>query len=466
MNVIWYSSSKIIIIFCRIFLLMWTSRHLMPHDFGIFHVFNILIILFMEIPNTGLGASLVKQKDINQNHINTAFFSYVVFAALFSGFLWFGNTVIANFFNITELSTILRNIFWLPMFIALSAISRNILLKNLEVKKISLIELSSFMLIYVPGVFIVFYMYHNYYALIYPLVAQVLYESVVFYSIKKEKYFFRFDKKAWNELINFGGWNSASRIVGMLGNQSDGIIIGRVLGPNSLGIYNRSYSIMSTLQNVYAQYLDNIIFADFAKMEDDKKMHLKKLLKVEYLLNLFILPSIVIVLTSTKEIVSILLGDKWIESELLLKILTLGLLFRINYKISHQYLKSQSFIKNTFFFSFMYLIVTVILMFSLSRFGLIGVTTGYSIGLVFQYMQLHFKIKKEVPGYTWAAFFGINKNLFLKFGFLLLLMYFINPFLVENLNIFVVLALKAAIIFLFFAKQIYHEIITILKSKN
>lgn len=466
MNGIWYSFSKIIIIFSRIFLLMWTSRHLSPHDFGVFHVFNILITLFMEIPNTGLGASLIKQKDINQNHINTAFFSYIVFALFFAGILWFGNDLISGFFSIPELSIILRSIFWLPIFIALSAISRNILLKNLEVKKISLIELFSFTCIYIPGVFVVYRMTHNFYALIYPLVAQVLIESLIFYIVKKEKYFFKFNRTAWNDLIHFGSWNTASRIVGMLGNQSDGIIIGRVLGSYSLGIYNRSYSIMSTIQNLYAQYLDNIIFADFAKMDNDKVLHLKKLLRVEYLLNLLIFPTLLVVLTSSSEIVSILLGDKWKQAEGLLKVLTFGLLFRINYKITLQYLRSQGFIKNTFYYSSFYLIVTVLLMFSLSHFGLIGVTIGYSLGLVFQYLQLHFKVSKEIPGYNLIEFFKVNKFLLLKFVFLLIIISLLNLFMLGKVNIFIALMIKGLLISAFFIKQIYYEITLLLKAKK
>jgi len=445
---------------------MWTSRHLTPHDFGVFHVFNILITLFMEIPNTGLGASLIKQKNINQNHINTAFFSYIVFSLFFAGILWFGNESIANFFNIPELSNILHTIFWLPLFIALSAISRNILLKNLEVKKISLIELFSFTCIYIPGVFIVYNSTHNFYALIYPLVAQVLIESMIFYAFKKEKYFFKFNKTAWNDLIHFGGWNTASRIVGMLGNQSDGIIIGRVLGASSLGIYNRSYSIMSTIQNLYAQYLDNIIFADFAKMDDDKALHLKKLLRVEYLLNLLIFPTLLVVLTSSSEIVSILLGDKWKQAEGLLKVLTFGLLFRINYKITLQYLRSQGFIKNTFYYSSMYLVVTVVLMYSLSYFGLIGVTIGYSLGLIFQYLQLHFKVSNEIPGYTWIEFFKVNKFLLFKFVLLFIIISLLNIFMLGKVNIFIALAIKGMIISSFFIKQIYHEITLLLKTKK
>jgi PST family polysaccharide transporter len=297
------------------------------------------------------------------------------------------------------------------------------------------------------------------------LVAQVLVESMLFYWVKKEKYFFKFDRLAWDDLIHFGKWNSASRIVGMLGNQADGIIIGKTLGASALGIYNRSYSIMSTLQNLYSQYLDNIIFSDFARMEEDKKAHLKKLLKVEYLLNLFIFPSLLIVLTSSQEIVLLLLGDKWHESEALLKILIFGLLFRINYKINHQYLKSQSFIKDTFYFTVYYLVVTVTLMFALSTFGLVGITLGYSLGLVFQYFQLHFKVQKEVPGYSFSAFLSTNKYLLLKFVFLLAGISLLNPFLKNWFPFYLALAVKISIIGLFFIKQFYYEITTILKAK-
>lgn len=420
----------------------------------------------MEIPNTGLGASLIKQKEVNQNHINTVFFSYIVFAIVIAGILFFGSNVIAAFFNINALNSILKQIFWLPLFIALSAISRNILLRDLKVKKISLIELFCFSLIYVPGVFIVYQFQPNFYALIYPLVAQVLVESIVFYAVKKEKYFFKFDKTAWDDLLHFGKWNTASRIVGMMGNQADGIIIGKILGASALGVYNRSYSIMSTLQNLYSQYLDNIIFADFARMEDDKSIHLKKIIRVEYLLNLFIFPSLLIVLSCSSEIVFILLGDQWKAAEKLLQILTLGLLFRLNYKITLQYLRAKGFIKNTFFFSSLYLIVTVTLMLSLSHFGIIGITIGYSLGLIFQYLQLHFKVSKEVPGYSWIIFFSFNKWLLLKFILLLIVLYPFNLYLTDRLNIFVSLFLKAFIIGIFFIKQIYHEITILLKAKN
>lgn len=317
-----------------------------------------------------------------------------------------------------------------------------------------------------PGVFIVYHFQPNFYALIYPMVAQVFVESLLFYAVKKEKYFFKFDKTAWNDLIHFGKWNTASRIVGMMGNQADGIIIGKILGAGALGVYNRSYSIMSTLQNLYSQYLDNIIFADFARMEDDKSLHLKKIIRVEYLLNLFIFPSLLIVLSCSSEIILVLLGDQWNATQTLLQILTLGLLFRLNYKITLQYLRAQGYIKNTFYFSSFYLIVTVLLMLILSGFGLIGITLGYSLGLVFQYLQLHHKVSRVIPGYTLLEFLKANKFLLLKFVFILAFLMAFNHYLIDTINFYLAVAVKIGFVFLFFTKPIYHEITSILKSKN
>jgi hypothetical protein len=105
-------------------------------------------------------------------------------------------------------------------------------------------------------------------------------------------------------------------------------------------------------------------------------------------------------------------------------------------------------------------------MFSLSHFGLIGVTIGYSLGLVFQYLQLHFKVSKEIPGYNLIEFFKVNKFLLLKFVFLLIIISLLNLFMLGKVNIFIALMIKGLLISAFFIKQIYHEITLLLKAKK
>lgn len=457
MNVIWYTGSKIIILLSRILLLMWTSRHLKALDFGVFHGFSILISFIMIFPEVGIGQSLIKEKHISKYHINTAFTSYLLFSLVVALILFIFSSQIAGIFNIVELNEILKSIFWLPIFVGISSISRNLALKALEIKKISLIELSSYIFIYLPGIFITYKFEPNYLALVYPYVAQITFESLIFYLLKKEKYHIDFDKKSWNELIVFGGWNSVGTIIGMIGNQSDGFIIGKFFGSQSLGLYNRGYSIMSILQNIYSQYLDKVMLAEFVKMKDTN-FHLQKILRTEYVLNLLILPAIAIVLVATNEIITIMLGINWLKIEKIVQILMIGLLFRINYKINNQYLKSQGYIKNTVIINVRYLFVTVFFMLSLSYFGLVGVATGYSLGLGFQYWQLHEKVQKVIKGYTYKKFIEANKFLILKFACLIILFLILNPLLNKYMNVYLSLFTKVFIILIFYLKDIYHEI--------
>jgi O-antigen/teichoic acid export membrane protein len=81
---------------------------------------------------------------------------------------------------------------------------------------------------------------------------------------------FRIDPDARHEIVHFGRWIYASSAVSFLAGRGDQLVLGRILGAASLGLYNIGLALAELPEAVANRVVAGILFPLFARIHNDR----------------------------------------------------------------------------------------------------------------------------------------------------------------------------------------------------
>lgn len=111
------------------------ARLLLPEQYGIIAKVTVFITVADVLVTTGLGSSLVQNKDVVENDFSTMFFVNLFFSALIYSFLFFCAPLISNFFDDFILIKVLRILGLKVLLSSYVSIQQAYISKNLLFKK-------------------------------------------------------------------------------------------------------------------------------------------------------------------------------------------------------------------------------------------------------------------------------------------------------------------------------------------
>src|SRR5690625_5760502 len=116
--------------------------------------------------------------------------------------------------------------------------------KKLEIKKLSLIQITSYAIGYGAVGVTLAYLGYGVWSLVIGVISQTVISLILYWSFSKNAIGFSLNRKSFKELIHFGGGYSLSKIFSYEGNQGDIILDGSLYGVETLGLYEDRKSVV------------------------------------------------------------------------------------------------------------------------------------------------------------------------------------------------------------------------------
>jgi len=201
-------------------------------------------------------------------------------------------------------------------------------------------------------------------------------------------------------VISRGKWVTFSGIFSYLFHNGDNIVIGKMKGVGALGIYDMAYRISMLPITEVADVVAKVTFPVYVKIAHDKKRLQKAFLKSLAVVGLLCLPIGIVFIIFPKEIIFILLGNKWLEAAQVLQVLAVfGVVRAISGVSSSVFfaVQKQAYTTVITLVSFMTLAISIIPF--VNMFGLIGAGLAAVLGsltavpFIIYYTIKVFKIK-------------------------------------------------------------------------
>jgi O-antigen/teichoic acid export membrane protein len=296
------------------------ARILTPEDFGIFGIAALTIALLETFTEPGVSLALIQQDEDIDEYVDTAWLISITRGILIGILMASFSGIIAFFFNRPDASGLILVAALIPFirgFLNPAAVN---FVKKLEFNKEFLLR-SLPMTVDIGSSITFALLLRSPIAIIYGMLIGSLVEVALTFIIPKIRPSFRFVKSHARKLISFGKWVTVGWIMSYLAENFDDILVGRILGASSLGIYQMAYK-MSVLPSVeLSEVISKVIFPVYSKIAGDRERLKKAVLKTTAVLIAISVPIVLVIILFPKPIIRVVLGDQWLAAAVPLRIL-------------------------------------------------------------------------------------------------------------------------------------------------
>jgi len=312
------------------------ARVLLPAEFGVLGIITVFIALSDTIANSGLTEALIHRKDASDNDFCTIFWANVTLSIVIYLILVLFSPLIARFFDEPALTSLLRYGGLCIILSSFSSIQRTILMKNINYKKLAIISLIA---VFTSGGVATYMAYQGYgiISLVTRMVVGQLITLILLWTLNSWKPRLQFNTKSFLEMYNYGVNLFLSKLLNTIYNNLYYVVIGKCFSAATLGLYTRADGFKNLASSNITNTIQRVSFSALSSEHNpDRQQRLfEKFSLITFVLTSFLM---VILFSSARELILILIGDKWIVSAKYLKVLALSGLFLPLYALNLNYL--------------------------------------------------------------------------------------------------------------------------------
>ncbi len=352
------------------------ARILSPSQFGLFGIAT-LVLAFLEIlTETGINVILIQKKEDIHDYIDSAWVVSIIRGILLFSLIIASSPLLVYFFKSPDALGIIILIAFVPLIRGFINPAEVRLQKELKFNYEFLFRSSIFLIDSIVSLILII-ITHSVYSLVIGLLAGSLFEVIVSFIYLKPVPKFKIHRDYFKEIFNKGKWITAYGIFNYLGENGDNLVVGRIMGTASLGIYQMAYKISIMPISEISDVINKVVFPVYVRLVSDRIRLKRAFLKTTATISLITIVTGVIIFLFPKEIILLVLGEKWITAVGVLQILSMyGVLRAITGSVSALFLavNKQNYVTAMTFLRCLVLVLTIYPL--VNSFGLIG--AGYS----------------------------------------------------------------------------------------
>jgi O-antigen/teichoic acid export membrane protein len=286
----------------------------------------------------------------------------------------------------------------------------------------------------------------------------------VYFGIQKHKPMLIYKYSEIKSFFSFGLFQVGEHILNYFSSQFDVILIGKLLGTDTLGIYSVAKNLAMRPMQVINPIITRVTFPLMAKVQDDNKELKNIYLKSLNYLSAVNFPIYMLIALLAEPIISIIFGNKWHSASDILQILCFYAMFRsIGNPIGTlQLAKGRA--DMGFYWDLGVFVLFPISIYIGTTWGLIGVSYGMLIIMIVQILLMWIFMIKKLCGASFTEYiksFGIA----LVLSSIIWLVSFSIFSLIENETLKIVIILCVSILFYWkLTKKYNSDILFMLKE--
>ncbi|MCB1705214.1 MAG: lipopolysaccharide biosynthesis protein [Halioglobus sp.] len=301
-------------------------RLLSPEDYGMMAIalaYKLFVSIFFDL---SIGEAILQKQEIDDRDTSTAFWICMLFAILLYILTWDLAHVWAGFFGDEKLVDIIRVIGLSLIFLSAKEIPQRLLARRFEFKRRSQFEFIAAIAALVASLTLALGGY-GVWALVIGELAKdaVLAVLIIGYTRWWPKLLFSLSSA--RALLRYGLPVTWHYMLEYVSNKSDSLIVGRVLGQETLGYYTVAMTVSRIPVTKGIQIIQQVMFPLFSTLQRDIKEFQRYYYHVCYVVAVMFFPVFFGILAIAPEIVEVILSSKWLPSLFALQVFTvLGLL--------------------------------------------------------------------------------------------------------------------------------------------
>ena len=377
------------------------ARLLTPYDYGCIGMLSIFILLAEAFIDGGFGSALIQKKRPTQEDYSTIFFWNLGMAAVMYAVLFFTAPAISRFYDIPLLCDVLR-VQGLVLFIyAFNIIQKNQLQKKLNFKLLSIVTIATSLLALGITIFMAYKGFG-----VWALVAQFLITpaipALVFWFYVKWRPTWTFSWTSFKELFSFGFYMFLTNLLNSLGQQIQGLLIGKFYNPSTMGYYSKAHGLEKLASTSISHVMTQVTYPLYAEVQDNKTLLANMVRRITMTLSYITFPFLFILLLCAKPIFVILYSDRWLQSVPYFQVLSIAGLAYCLQSVNNQVVAAVGESRAMFIWTVIKRFVGIgFIIGGLLLFGMKGLLVGVVLNAWFSYF-VNISLVSKFIGYKWT----------------------------------------------------------------
>jgi len=320
----WGTVSLVIIIIFQLVFMAVMARILNPADFGLVAIANVALRFYSYFSQMGIAPALIQKEKLEPGDLGAALSISLTVSLFF--FILAVSTAgwIEYYFKIDSLESVMQVLALNFIVTGVSSVSVALMRRESKFKSLAIIEIISYVIGYGFIGITAAYFGGGVWSLVAAFLTQMILTSMLSYFVVRFPLNFKHESWQRRHFIGYGGRYSLIGFIEFLSSNLDALIIGKLLGVNTAGYYNRAM----LLANLPVQHPVNILTkALFPVLSTVSNDHDKQSVSIQLsvlVVACYAFPVSIGVWLSSDEIIRVLLGDKWVESIRILQVLILS----------------------------------------------------------------------------------------------------------------------------------------------
>lgn len=289
------------------------ARLLTPEDYGLIGMLAVFIAVSEVFINGGFGSALIQKKRPTNEDYSTFFIWNLTISVFLYGVLFLCAPLIARFYKLEILCSILR-INGLTLIInAVSLVQTYQLRKQLNFRKIGIIEIS------VSAISLsvcIYFAWKGYgvWALVIQQLSGAILKTILFWLTSSWRPLMKFSVQSFRELFSFGGFILLSNLINAFFNNIQGLLIGKFYNPITMGYYSKAKSTEELSSNFIGQVIEQVAYPVLAEAQNDNVYMIRMLNKFTGVLAYLTIPIMLLLMLLAKPIFILLYSERWLHS--------------------------------------------------------------------------------------------------------------------------------------------------------
>lgn len=305
----------------RILFIMVLARLLSPQDFGLVAMVTTVTGIYELFATAGLSVATVQRSTITHQQISTLFWVNILVGVALALLCVASAPFLAKFYHEPRL-------FWVTVVMGAGFIVNSLgiqhsalLQRDLRYVSITAIELGAQLCGMSVGIGLALTGY-GYWALIgSTLATPAATAAAVWFVTGWRPGAPKFDSDV-KSMLGFGGIMTINGVMVYIAYNFDKVLIGRVLGAESLGLYSRAYQLINIPTGNINAAVGGITFSALSRLREDPVKFRSYFLKAYSLVNAMTAPITIFAAVFAVDIIRLLLGPQWFNAVPIFQLLT------------------------------------------------------------------------------------------------------------------------------------------------
>lgn len=312
--------------FIGLFIGVVLARLLSPSDFGIVGMMAVFIALSDVFIEAGFSNALVRKLDRNEADCSTVFYFNIIVALIAYVTIYFISPLVAEFYNESSVEWLLKIAGINVVLYSLCVVPNALLVASFKIKVQTKINLVT----NVIGGAIAIYLAYSGWGVV-ALVLQTLIANglrcLLYWGVVGWRPKLVVARDSVSYLWSYGSKSLVIGLIGTLFNNVYNIIIGKFFSKQDLGFYTRANQFAVLCPNTLSSVFQKVSVATFASLQKERERLLVVYRKYIHVVAAFIFPSMFLLAALSKNIVLLLLTEKWLPCVMMMQILCIGMAF-------------------------------------------------------------------------------------------------------------------------------------------